>query len=53
MPAFVISAMAGLVGERWARAAAWAALVILIVVALGVAKCTYDGRVIEAHDDQR
>ena len=50
MPAFVISAMAGLVGERWARAAAWAALVILIVMALGVAKCTYDGRIIEAHD---
>jgi len=42
--------MARLVGERWARAAAWAALVILIVMALGVAKCTYDGRIIEAHD---
>lgn len=50
MPAFIISAMAGLVGERWARAAAWAALIILCVAALGIAKCTYDSRVIAAHN---
>lgn len=50
MPMIIINAMARLVGERWARAAAWAVLVILIIVALGVAKCSYDGRIIEAHD---
>ena len=50
MPMIIINAMARLVCERWARAAAWAVLVILIIVALGVAKCSYDGRIIETHD---
>lgn len=38
------------VGARFARVAAWAIVIAAGIAILGVAKCTYDGRVVEKHD---
>lgn len=38
------------VGTRAARPLAWAIVAIVVLILLGVAKCTYDGRVVERHE---
>lgn len=54
MPAFLIGWALKLgIPARFAKIAVIAALVTLLVVGLGVAKCAYDRSIIRAHDAQR
>lgn len=54
MPAFLIGLALKLgIPARFAKFAVIAALVTLLVVGLGVAKCAYDRSIIKAHDAKR
>jgi len=49
-PLLLIKLASSIVGNRLAKAGAWAIIALLIIIALSVAKCTYDRNLIERHD---
>lgn len=54
MPAFLIGlALKAGIPARFAKVAVVAALAVLLVVGLGLAKCAYDRSIIKAHDAER
>lgn len=49
-PILLIKLASALVGNRLAKAGAWVLIIIMIIAALSIAKCTYDRELIADHD---
>jgi len=43
----ILTAIANLVGQKWAKPVLWALIALALLSMLGVAKCAYDSRVAE------
>src|SRR3546814_5944545 len=53
MPLSLLRAATSLVGNRWAKPLIYVALAVLLIVGVGVVKCTYDNHIIEQHEAER
>jgi uncharacterized protein HemX len=52
MLSLLIGFLAPTVGEKWAKPAAWGIVAAVVLVLLGVGKCTYDHSVIAKHEQK-
>src|SRR3546814_3856770 len=53
MPLSLLRVATSLVGNRWAKPLIYVALAVLLIVGVGVVKCTYDNHIIEQHEAER